>query len=233
MPFVASRQRIAEQLHRAADDARLIAARRNRQGDSVSSFDNAIDPVAALAADFPADHAEQSAGSGVTPPVPEVPGVARDAVLDEVVAYVQLLALPISPRWARRHAQAVLSGWLVPPATIETAVLVVSELVTNSVAALTLRAEEDHAVSGLITQVLRCQPGRIVIEVSDSDPDPPVLNEASPEAESGRGLLLVQALSKEWSFCFSPSGGKTIFAVISAPEWLSSTRRSKTTRRSH
>lgn len=88
-------------------------------------------------------------------------------------------------------------------------------------AATAQRTEQDRSV--LITQALRCQPGRLVIEVSDSDPNPPVLNDASPEAESGRGLMLVQALSKEWSFYFPASGGKIIFAVISTPEWVSST----------
>jgi len=58
-----------------------------------------------------------------------------------------------------------------------------------------------------------------VIEVSDSDPNPPVLTDAPPDAESGRGLMLVQAFSKEWSYYFPPSGGKTTYAVISAPGW--------------
>jgi len=139
-------------------------------------------------------------------------------VQGEAVAYVQLSALLVTPQWARRHAQAVLGAWLIPPETAETAVLLVSELVTNSVAATITLARHDPAAAGLVTQTLRRQPGRIVIEVSDSDPHPPVLAEAGPDAESGRGLMLVQALSKEWSYYFPPSGGKTTYCVISAPD---------------
>ena len=57
-------------------------------------------------------------------------------------------------------------------------------------------------------------PGRIVIEVSDPDPRPPVLTDAGPEAESGRGLILVQALSKEWSYFYPPTGGKTVYCTL-------------------
>jgi anti-sigma regulatory factor (Ser/Thr protein kinase) len=136
----------------------------------------------------------------------------------ETAAHIELAAIPITPFWARRHAQAVLGAWQIPSEVTETALLLVSELVTNSVAATTGWAELDPAAAGSIVQTLRRQPGRIVIEVSDSDPHPPVLTDAGPDTESGRGLILVQALSKEWSYYFPPSGGKTIYAVISAAD---------------
>ena len=82
----------------------------------------------------------------------------------EAVAFIQLPALPVTPRWARRHAKAVLGAWLVPSDVTETALLLVSELVTNSVAALTRHARQEPA-AGLIEQTLRRQPERIVIEV--------------------------------------------------------------------
>jgi hypothetical protein len=76
-------------------------------------------------------------------------------------------------------------------------------------------AREPHAGSaGLITCTLRRQPGRIVIEVSDSDPSPPVLEKAGTDAESGRGLMLVDIISKEWSYFFPASGGKTVYCVL-------------------
>ena len=135
----------------------------------------------------------------------------------EAVAFIQLPALPVTPRWARRHAKAVLGAWLVPSDVTETALLLVSELVTNSVAALTRHARQEPA-AGLIEQTLRRQPERIVIEVSDPDPDPPVVADAGLEAENGRGLILVQALSKEWSYFFPPSGGKTTYFVLPITE---------------
>jgi hypothetical protein len=62
---------------------------------------------------------------------------------------------------------------------------------------------------------LRYQPGRIVIEVSDPDPRPPFLSQPGTEAESGRGLVLVEALSKEWSYFYPPVGGKTVYCILS------------------
>ncbi|MFG2848509.1 ATP-binding protein [Kitasatospora sp. NPDC048296] len=46
------------------------------------------------------------------------------------------LALADTPNavaWARRHTADVLRSWRVPPDTIETAKLIVSELVTNAI----------------------------------------------------------------------------------------------------
>jgi len=143
-----------------------------------------------------------------------------DHNVNEAAAHVELAASPVTPFWARRHAEAVLGAWQIPSETIQIAVLLTSELVTNSVAATARLAEVDPAAVRLIVQTLRRQPGRIVIEVSDSDPNQPVIADAEPEAESGRGLVLVQALSKEWSYYFPPSGGKTIYCVISATELL-------------
>lgn len=65
-----------------------------------------------------------------------------------------------------------------------------------------------------IALTLRRLPGRVVIEVYDNDPNPPVLTDGEADAESGRGLLLVQALSKEWGHFFPPSGGKTVYCVL-------------------
>jgi anti-sigma regulatory factor (Ser/Thr protein kinase) len=126
-------------------------------------------------------------------------------------ARIDLPALPTTPGWARRHARAVLGAWQSPGDITETAVLIVSELVTNAVTACHLTG------SGLITQTLSRQPGQIVIEVRDDNPNPPVLADAGPDAETGRGLILVQALAREWSCYYTPPGTKTVCAVIEAP----------------
>jgi len=142
-------------------------------------------------------------------------GLPSEAVWGDATAHVELPALPLTPSWARRHAEAVLDAWQIPADTIQTAVLLVSELVTNAVAAMAGLAPPPAAASaGLITQTLRRQAGRIVIEVSDSDPCPPVPQHAGPDAESGRGLMLVDILSKDWSYFFPPSGGKTVYCII-------------------
>jgi anti-sigma regulatory factor (Ser/Thr protein kinase) len=139
-----------------------------------------------------------------------------DLSVNEATAYIELAASPVTPSWARRHAQAVLGAWQLPPGTIETAVLLISELVTNAVAATAALAPGAPAANvAPITQTLRLRPGRIVIEVTDPDPSPPVPERAGPDAESGRGLMIIDMLSKEWSyFCPPSSGGKTVYCVI-------------------
>jgi anti-sigma regulatory factor (Ser/Thr protein kinase) len=133
------------------------------------------------------------------------------------VSYLELPALPSAPFWARCHATAALHAWQLSSEFIETTLLIVSELVTNAIKA----AGEPPAHPGdpglaRITLTVRLMPGQLIIEVSDSDQNPPVLIGADNDAESGRGLLLVDALSKEWGHFFPPAGGKTVFAILAA-----------------
>ncbi len=139
-------------------------------------------------------------------------------------SYLELATLPSAPFWARCQTKASLKAWQMCPDLIDTAELLVSELVTN--ASKTARhPPDDPANSGLdgidrISLTLRLLPGRLVIEVFDNDPNPPQLNDADVEAESGRGLMLVDALSKEWGYFCPPAGGKTVFCVLGNPPLL-------------
>jgi hypothetical protein len=56
----------------------------------------------------------------------------------------------------------------------------------------------------------------VVIQVWDGSDRPPVPKQVEPEADNGRGLLLVGALSAEWG-CYTPekSSGKVVWAVVS------------------
>ena len=76
----------------------------------------------------------------------------------------------------------------------------------------------DRGLAGVerISLVLRYVADRLIIEVSDPDSRPPVFAEADDDAEGGRGLMLVQALSKEWSFYLPPAGGKVVYCVLAA-----------------
>lgn len=69
--------------------------------------------------------------------------------------------------------------------------------------------------AGRITLTLRPLRGRIVIEVTDHYPEPPVPAEPNLDCETGRGLILVQALSEHWGYRLQASGRKTVYAVIS------------------
>jgi anti-sigma regulatory factor (Ser/Thr protein kinase) len=123
-----------------------------------------------------------------------------------------LVTLPTSPFWARRYTRMFLNSCQgIGDETAETAELLVSELVTNAVR---FGGDPARAKASLIALSLRHFRGSLLIEVYDTDDNPPVLSGHDDYAESGRGLLLVNALAKEWSYFFPPGGGKVIYCVL-------------------
>jgi anti-sigma regulatory factor (Ser/Thr protein kinase) len=133
-----------------------------------------------------------------------------------------LVTLPTSPFWARRYTRLFLDSCRgIKEETSETAELLVSELITNAVRfagdpARPLRYP-GRADASLISLSLRHFPGYLLIEVHDAGSDPPVLSCADDCAEKGRGLVLVEALSKEWSYFFPPGGGKVVYCFLEIP----------------
>jgi len=130
-----------------------------------------------------------------------------------------LVTLPTSPFWARRYTRTFLGSCRgIGEDTVQTAELLVSELVTNAArfAAGPARTPRHPGRSdaGLISLSLRLFRGHLLIEVYDTDEHPPVLSGHDDDAESGRGLVLVGALSKEWSCFFPPGGGKVVYCVL-------------------
>ena len=130
-----------------------------------------------------------------------------------------LVALPISPFWARRYTRFFLDSCRgMSEGTAETAELLVSELVTNAVRfagnpGRALRYSE-RANASLIWLSIRHFREGLLIEVCDTDSNPPIRFRAEEYAESGRGLMLVDALSKEWSYFFPPGGGKVVYCFL-------------------
>jgi anti-sigma regulatory factor (Ser/Thr protein kinase) len=130
-----------------------------------------------------------------------------------------LVALPTSPFWARRYTRLFLDSCQgMSEDTAETAELLVSELVTNAVRfaenpVRTLRYSE-RASASLISLSIRHFREGLLIEVYDTSGNPPVRSRAAQDAESGRGLMLVEALSKEWSYFFPPRGGKVVYCFL-------------------
>jgi anti-sigma regulatory factor (Ser/Thr protein kinase) len=135
-------------------------------------------------------------------------------------------ALPSSPFWARRYTCRFLdSCGGIPESTADAAELLVSELVTNAVRfsgdpARPLRYSE-RASAGLISLSLRHFGDGLLIEVFDTDANPPVLTDADLYAENGRGLMLVGALARKWSYFFPPGGGKVVYCILDIPQGLS------------
>jgi anti-sigma regulatory factor (Ser/Thr protein kinase) len=148
------------------------------------------------------------------------PAVARNAARWPCQSFLELGALPGAVPCARLHARQVLWEWGLSGIS-ETAELLLSELVTNAVKAA--RAA-DHGMPVNIS--LSADRARLFIEVWDGDLQPPVprvLENDLPalDAESGRGLLLVETLSERWGWYPTPNPeGKVTWCEISAPPAL-------------
>jgi serine phosphatase RsbU (regulator of sigma subunit)/anti-sigma regulatory factor (Ser/Thr protein kinase) len=108
-----------------------------------------------------------------------------------------------APREARDAVRTALHGWGVDEDTTQTVMLVVSELVTNAVL---------HTGS---SAVLRVRPSSttVHVEVYDDDARPPRARDALDDEDSGRGLRLIEALSRRWGVRTLDSG-KVIWAEI-------------------
>jgi anti-sigma regulatory factor (Ser/Thr protein kinase) len=130
-----------------------------------------------------------------------------------------LVTLPTSPFWARRYTRSFLDSCQgISEDTAATAELLVSELVTNAVRfaddpARPLRYSE-RARASLVSLSLRHFREGLLIEVHDTDNNPPIRSNPDDDAENGRGLMLVDALSKEWSYFFPPGGGKVVYCFL-------------------
>jgi anti-sigma regulatory factor (Ser/Thr protein kinase) len=133
-----------------------------------------------------------------------------------------LATLPTSPFWARRYIRQFLDSCRgIDMDTADTAELLVSELVTNAVrfASGPVAAQQysGRVSAGIIWLSVRHFGTGLLIEVFDTDANPPVFTDADEDVENGRGLLIVDALSKQWSYFFPPSGGKVVYCFIEIP----------------
>ena len=108
-----------------------------------------------------------------------------------------------SVRVARRELECLLraAGW--PPLDTERAVLAVAELVANAVV---------HARTDV---VVRCRVGAgLRLEVTDASGDAPLRPRfVGPEHTGGRGLSLVETVSRAWGVERRP-GSKTVWCEL-------------------
>jgi anti-sigma regulatory factor (Ser/Thr protein kinase) len=107
---------------------------------------------------------------------------------------------------ARAVVEDVIRAWRVP-VDADVAVLLTSELVTNAVTHGTLTA------GTFVVLTVGCDAAGLRVDVHDGSSDLPVLDAASAEAETGRGLLLVTSLSAEWGF-YRTSAGKAVYFTL-------------------
>ena len=105
---------------------------------------------------------------------------------------------------ARLYAWETVSGWGQAP---DDAVLVVGELAANAVR---------HARSEFTVALSRTRDA-VLIEVADPVSDPPVFVPPPANAIAGRGLLIVDRLSRSWGTRPLDDGGKAVWAEIEYP----------------
>jgi anti-sigma regulatory factor (Ser/Thr protein kinase) len=128
---------------------------------------------------------------------------------------LKLAARPSAAQWARRVLGLMLRERQLDKAS-DTALLLVSELVTNAVNASGNGAWRDHPSQPVIALTLRLTDTSLLIEVWDTDPAPPVLQEADLTRDCGRGLLLVDILGDGWGHR-AVDGGKVVWCKLEFP----------------
>ena len=119
---------------------------------------------------------------------------------------VALAVHPSSARTARRFVRSCLNGTSSP--VVDTAELLVSEVVTNSV-----RHADGHERSGTIELRLAVDDHVLRIEVTDDDPAMPMVRSPDAATPSGRGMLIVDRLADRWG-CSRAGVGKVVWLEL-------------------
>jgi anti-sigma regulatory factor (Ser/Thr protein kinase) len=152
--------------------------------------------------------ARSGPGGGVVV-VAALPGVPADRVSipPRGVRAARRMLEPVlrAPALARAFLREILAGW--PTAGHQDdALVVVDELVANAVLHAGTEIELRFAL----------QDDRLGIAVADRAPAQPNVTRPEEVAESGRGLLLVDALARSWHVLPRRGGGQVIRAVLVA-----------------
>jgi anti-sigma regulatory factor (Ser/Thr protein kinase) len=126
----------------------------------------------------------------------------------DVTTRLELSSRPTSAGEARRFVGDVLrdSGRSTDE-VLDAAVLLTSELVTNAVlySAGTINVDVDLDVTA------------VRVEVADTSGQSPAPRDAPPEAMSGRGLHLVEAMARAWGVEQHRDDGKVVWFELDVP----------------
>lgn len=111
-----------------------------------------------------------------------------------LVSKLELKALPSAVACGRLHAKHLLWEWQLEH-MIDRAEMLVSELLTNAV-----RASRSGDGPGVVALRLLANRQRVLIQVWDQNPHDPQPMRVAPDAEHGRGFMVVDALANRWGF---------------------------------
>jgi anti-sigma regulatory factor (Ser/Thr protein kinase) len=150
----------------------------------------------------------------VTTPAGTAPESQRASATDRCQTIMRmteltLASLPDAPSCGRLLVQRYLSTWGIAH-MIDEAQLVMSELLTNAV-----KASAEFTTIQIRLAVLGDT--SLLIEIRDCNPAPPVLKDASADNESGRGLMIVDALCERWGYYHPAHGSKAVWAELLIP----------------
>lgn len=127
---------------------------------------------------------------------------------------LRLSSTPRGARLARTLAVQQLTEWCGSPydsETVRTVALVTAELAANAIT-------HGHLPGRDFRLTLRLLPHAVRIEVTDTRPEclPPIqaAGPVSADAESGRGLLLVEAYADRWGCTVRDAYTKTVWAEV-------------------
>ena len=124
---------------------------------------------------------------------------------------VRLATGPAAPAEARRRVRDAIRSWQVP-VDLDAALLLTSELVTNAI-----RREAGQGAQAVMLAIVSSR-GRLRVDVHDTSRSLPAVAEVPADAETGRGLLLVETLSDEWGFYRTPAGKAVYFTIVFQPD---------------
>ena len=116
---------------------------------------------------------------------------------------------PEAAKRARDFTSSTLAEWQLGE-LVEEAVLIASELVTNAIRHGRCCLSTDDGVE----LAWQRQAARVICMVTDRSPLPPVLGSADQDAESGRGLQVVQALAATWGWMMLSATSKAVWAAL-------------------
>lgn len=139
-----------------------------------------------------------------------------------------LATLLTSVSASRRYVRSVCSDWQRKDEHIAVAEILVSELTANAVVASGVKNpmpvhELSYRTLPIIGVRLLDLDDSLIIEVWDSSPQPPRLIQPAADAEHGRGLQLVDALSLRWGHYDADFGGKVVWCQLGQDDDLGQT----------
>lgn len=124
--------------------------------------------------------------------------------------HLALAALPSAVPCARGHVRSVALEWDLADLAA-TAELLASELVTNAVQA---SAHLSTAGPPVIRIWVTSDRESLTVRVWDASEAVPVRQEAGPGDDSGRGLMIIDALSADWG-SYREANGKVVWVTMS------------------